>query len=160
MDAFIYGLALGLGATLVFDLWGLLVHRLYGVAGLDYRFVGRWLLHMPAGKLAHAPIFKAEPKSFEAPLGWAMHYVIGMGFGLILLGLDPDYAKAPQIGPAIWVGLMTVGFPFLVMQPAFGMGVAAHNLPNRWQARGRSLLNHMVFGLGLYLTALGLRLVL
>jgi hypothetical protein len=40
------------------------------------------------------------------------------------------------------------------MQPAFGFGVAASKTPNPAQARLRSLMNHAVFGFGLYLFGL------
>jgi len=44
------------------------------------------------------------------------------------------------------------------MQPALGLGVAASKAPNPAQARARSLLSHTLFGVGLYLSALALRL--
>ena len=44
--------------------------------------------------------------------------------------------------------------PFLLMQPAFGLGVAAAKTPAPWQARLKSLSSHLVFGVGLYLSAL------
>jgi hypothetical protein len=45
-----------------------------------------------------------------------------------------------------------VAAPLLLMQPAFGMGIAASRTANPWQVRMRALLTHLVFGLGLYLT--------
>lgn len=39
------------------------------------------------------------------------------------------------------------------MQPAMGAGIAAANTPTPWKNRLRSLANHAVFGLGLYLAA-------
>jgi hypothetical protein len=44
------------------------------------------------------------------------------------------------------------------MQPAFGLGIAASKAPNPRHARLRSVLSHALFGLGLYLSALALRL--
>jgi hypothetical protein len=37
------------------------------------------------------------------------------------------------------------------MQPAFGMGIAAAKTAKPTHARLRSLMNHVVFGFGLYL---------
>jgi hypothetical protein len=51
--------------------------------------------------------------------------------------------------------LATVLFPFLIMQPSLGLGVAASRTPNPMQARLKSLVTHTVFGIGLYLSALG-----
>jgi hypothetical protein len=43
--------------------------------------------------------------------------------------------------------------PWLVMQPSFGLGIAASKAPKPTQARLKSLMTHTVFGLGLYLWA-------
>jgi Protein of unknown function (DUF2938) len=51
------------------------------------------------------------------------------------------------------VGLATVAAPFLILQPAFGAGIAASLTPRPNIARVRSLLTHLSFGLGLYLAA-------
>jgi hypothetical protein len=58
------------------------------------------------------------------------------------------------------VGLATLAIPFFVMQPSFGLGIAASKTPNPTQARLRSLMNHAVFGLGLYISALAISFVL
>jgi len=56
--------------------------------------------------------------------------------------------------PAIVFGVVTILAPFLIMQPAFGLGFAASNTSHPAQARLRSLMNHASFGVGLYLFAL------
>ena len=40
--------------------------------------------------------------------------------------------------------------PWLVMQPSFGLGIAASKTPKPGQARLKSLMTHTVFALGLY----------
>lgn len=55
--------------------------------------------------------------------------------------------------PALLFGLVTVLMPFLLMQPALGLGIAAANSSNPAKARLHSLLTHLIFGLGLYLAA-------
>jgi hypothetical protein len=49
---------------------------------------------------------------------------------------------------------VTTLVPFLVLQPSFGLGIAASRTPKPNQARLKSLMTHTVFGLGLYLCAL------
>ena len=49
---------------------------------------------------------------------------------------------------------MTVLAPWLVMQPAMGAGIASAKTKSPGQNRARSLVNHTIFGLGLYLAAL------
>jgi Protein of unknown function (DUF2938) len=46
------------------------------------------------------------------------------------------------------------------MQPSLGLGVAASRTPNPTQARLKSLMTHSVFGVGLYVCAVGLSYVL
>jgi Protein of unknown function (DUF2938) len=46
-----------------------------------------------------------------------------------------------------------VAAPLLVMQPAMGAGLFASKTPTPWKSCMRSLLNHSVFGVGLYLAA-------
>jgi Protein of unknown function (DUF2938) len=148
-------IALGLGATLVMDLWNFFLRYTFKVASPNYCLVGRWLRHMPAGVFRHNKITAAPAKSAECLIGWAAHYAIGIVFAWMLLCLvTPDWLQAPSLMPAILFGLVSVALPFFVMQPAFGMGFAASKTPAPNQARLRSLLNHAVFGVGLYLWAL------
>ncbi|AKC70911.1 DUF2938 domain-containing protein [Pandoraea oxalativorans] len=144
-------LAIGVFATLVMDLWALMLRRVLGIASLDFAMVGRWLGHMPAGRFTHAGIARATPVTGEKALGWFAHYAIGVGFAAALVWLaGPAWLDAPTWPPALAFGVATVVMPFFVMQPAFGAGVAASKTPKPAQARLRSLITHTVFGLGLY----------
>lgn len=147
-------LAVGIGATLTMDAWALLLRRVYGVSGLDYRMLGRWLGHLAKGRLRHEGIGKSAPVAGEAALGWAAHYAIGIAFAAGLVAVwGGDWLQAPTAAPALLTGLVTVAAPFLVMQPAFGMGIASSRMPNPMQARLRSIVTHLVFGTGLYAAA-------
>ena len=142
---------LGVGATLATDAWAWLRRRVFGVPMPDYRLVGRWFGHMPRGVFRHAAIGAAAPVRGERLIGWAAHYLIGIGFaGLLLAGWGPGWLRQPKLAPALIVGLATVAAPFFVMQPAFGAGVAASRTPRPARARLHSLAMHAVFGLGLY----------
>jgi hypothetical protein len=55
---------------------------------------------------------------------------------------------------ALVVGVFTVVFPFFLMQPGMGIGIAASKTPNPNVARLRSLTSHAIFGVGLYAAAL------
>jgi hypothetical protein len=61
---------------------------------------------------------------------------------------------------ALLYGIGTVVFPFFIMQPSLGLGVAASKTAKPMQARLKSLVTHTVFGVGLYLCALGVSYVL
>lgn len=147
-------LLVGVGATLVMDLWGWLLRRVYGVGGLDYRMVGRWLGHMPRGQFRHDGIGRAPAVRAEALIGWAAHYGIGIAFAFGLASAaGAGWLQQPTLVPAVIVGLVTVALPYFVMQPAFGMGIAGSRTPDPTAARLRSLITHLVFGTGLYLAA-------
>ena len=71
-----------------------------------------------------------------------------------------EWLARPTMLPALLYGLGTVVFPFFILQPSFGLGIASSRTPNPTQARLKSLATHIVFGVGLYLCALGVSYVL
>ena len=154
-------IAIGIGATLVMDLWNLFLKRTFSIPSLNYCLLGRWLLHMPGGTLRHASITAAPPKPFECAVGRIAHYTIGVVFALVLVVLTSgDWLARPTLLPALLYGIGTVVFPFFIMQPSLGFGIAASRTPKPTQARLKSLLTHTVFGVGLYVCALGVSYVL
>ena len=154
-------IAIGIGATLVMDLWNLFLKRAFSIPSLSYCLLGRWLRHMPGGTLRHASITAAPQKPFECTVGRIAHYTIGVVFALVFVVLiSGDWLARPTVLPALLFGFGTVVFPFFIMQPSFGLGIAASRAPNPTQARLKSLMTHIVFGVGLYVCALGVRYVL
>jgi hypothetical protein len=148
-------IAVGLGATLVMDLWAIFLKRAFDIPFPNYCFVGRWLCYMPEGIFRHGSIAAAPRKAAECAVGWITHYAIGIAYAVALvLFTSPRWLLEPTLLPAMILGLATVAFPYFVMQPSFGLGVAASKTPNPAQVRLRSLMNHAAFGLGLYLSAL------
>jgi hypothetical protein len=151
----------GLGATLVMDLWAVFLKRIFAVPSPDYCLVGRWLRHMTDGTFKHPRIATAARKPAECTIGWIAHYTVGGLFAVALIALTtPQWLRSPTPTPAIIFGLVTVGFPFFIMHPSFGLGIAASRAPNPMQARLRSLMNHAAFGVGLYLSALAVSSIL
>lgn len=158
---FFVAIAVGIGATLVMDLWSLFLKRSFNTPAPNYCFVGRWLRHMPAGVFRHGSIAAAEKKPAECVVGWIAHYATGIAFALALVLLaSPNWLQQPTLLPALVLGLATVVAPLFVMQPSFGLGFAGSKTPKPAQTRLRSLMNHAVFGLGLYISALALSPVL
>ena len=153
--------AIGIGATLIMDLWNLFLKRTFSISSLNYCLLGRWLRHMPGGTFRHASITAAPQKSFECTVGWIAHYTFGIVFALVFVVLTSgDWLARPTVLPALLYGIGTVVFPFFIMQPAFGLGIAASRTPKPMQARLKSLVTHSVFGVGLYVCALGVSYVL
>ena len=149
-------IAIGIGATLIMDLWNLFLKRAFSIPSLSYCLLGRWLRHMPEGTLRHASIAAAPQKSSECAVGWIAHYTIGVVFALVFVVLASGaWLARPTLPPALLYGIGTVVFPFFIMQPSLGLGIAASRTPKPMQARLKSLVTHTVFGVGLYLCALG-----
>ena len=154
-------IAVGIGATLVMDLWNLFLKRAFGIPSLNYCLLGRWLGHMPGGTFRHVSITAAPQQPLECTVGSIAHYTIGVGFALgLVVVTSGDWLARPTLLPALLYGIATIVFPFFIMQPSFGLGIAASRTPNPTQARLKSLMTHTVFGLGLYLGALGVGYVL
>jgi hypothetical protein len=144
---------IGGGATLFMDIWLMFLKRL-GVQTLNFAFIGRWVGHLGRGQVAHAAIGKAPPVRHELLLGWLTHYAVGIAFaGLLVAAAGAGWMAAPSLLPALALGVGTVVFPLLVMQPAMGLGVAASRTPSPLKNCLRSVVNHAVFGLGLFLAA-------
>ncbi len=115
---------------------------------------------MPIGTIVHLSIGAASQKAHECALGWVAHYLIGTTLALVFVLLaSVSWLERPTLLPALAFGLVTTLAPFLVMQPAFGFGIAASKTPKPSQARLKSLMTHTVFGGG-FLWALLLRHVL
>ncbi|MBK7629231.1 MAG: DUF2938 domain-containing protein [Ignavibacteriales bacterium] len=144
---------IGIGATLTVDIW-IYVLGLFNIKSLDYRFVGRWIGNFPKGKFFHQNIIATEPVKGELVIGWIAHYVIGINFAFFLfLFCGKEWIQNPQIYSAVFWGILTVVAPLFIMQPAFGFGIASSNLSKPNIRRIKSLLTHLIYGIGLYIAA-------
>lgn len=148
--------AIGIGATVVMDLWNLVLKRAFDIPSLNYCLLGRWLRHIPSGTLTHSSIVTARQKPFECTVGWIGHYTIGVTFTVVFLILvSGGWLARPTLLPAVLYGIATVVFPFFIMQPSLGFGIAGSRTPSPLRARLKSLATHTVFGVGMYVSALG-----
>lgn len=148
-----YTAMIGIGATAVFDIWLQALKRA-GVPVQNFAMLGRWIGHWKDGQWHHAAISKAPRVEGEAWLGWTAHYAIGIGFASLLVAIGGEtWTAAPSIGLAVLVGIATVAAPLLVMQPALGAGIASSKTTAPIRNTLKSLANHTVFGLGLYIAA-------
>ncbi|MFD2205945.1 DUF2938 domain-containing protein [Kiloniella antarctica] len=146
---------IGLGATLIMDVWALILRLIWKVPSMNYGLVGRWVGHLRFGVVSHEQIGASPMIPYEKLRGWVVHYFTGAVFS-VLFGfiVGTNWLADPQIIPAVVFGVITLIFPFFILQPAFGAGLAASKTPNPTIARLKSLNAHMSFGLGLYLIAL------
>jgi hypothetical protein len=150
-------LVTGVGATFAVDIWISLL-GLFNINSLDYRYVGRWIGNFPKRKFFHKSIMNAEPVKGELIIGWVAHYLIGTGFAFILFMIyGNEWIASPDFLSAVLFGIITAAAPLFIMQPAFGFGIASSKLPGPNIRRLKSLGTHLVYGIGLYLTAMLIR---
>jgi hypothetical protein len=144
---------IGIGATMVMDAW-LAVLNALGVPTMNIALLGRWVAHAARGEWFHAAIAKTSPVRGELAIGWMVHYGIGIGFAGLLVGLcGVEWIRAPAFASALLIGLVTVAAPLLIVQPAMGAGIASSKTAAPLRNCLKSLLNHAVFGCGLYIAA-------
>jgi hypothetical protein len=152
MSYLVCTLIVGAGATVVTDLWSIARRPLLGIPLPDYALVGRWFAHMAHGRFHHQSIAASPSARGELLIGWLAHYLIGIVFAGVLLGIwGHAWIRQPTIFPALTVGVVSVAAPLFLMQPGMGAGIAASRTPRPNAARFQSLITHVVFGVGLYL---------
>ena len=120
--------------------------------------VGRWIAHMRQGQFHHIAITESKAIRGEQFIGWAAHYLIGIAYAALLIIIcGKAWILNPSIGPALAVGIATVVAPFFILQPGMGAGVAASRTLKPNAVRLQSVINHGVFGFGLFLSALAVK---
>jgi len=153
MTTGVSGVLIGLGATLIMDLWNVFLRHAFDIRSLDYCLLGRWVRHMPR-EFRQASIASAPRQSNECGAGWVAHYSIGVSLGVVFsLAVPEAWLTTPTLPPALAYGVATVVLPFVVLQPALGLGVASARAQRPTVARIKSLATHAVFGCGLYISA-------
>lgn len=142
---------MGITATVAVDLWATFANKMLGWPRTNWGMVGRWIGHMRNGQFAHTPIGASPPIVHEEILGWVFHYVIGgLYAAMYLLYVNVAQLGRPTLASAVVFGLVTILSPWLLMQPALGLGVCASKAPSPTLVRVQNLIIHTIFGLALY----------
>lgn len=143
----------GIIATLFIDIYAFIIKKIFHINSLNYNFLGRWILNFFKGRFLHTTIFNTPTIHGERIIGWISHYLIGILFSwLFIIIIGESWLLSPKPLPAIIFGISTIIFPFIIMQPCFGFGLAGSKLPSPKFARLKSLSVHVLFGIGLYLS--------
>ena len=148
-------LFIGIGATIFIDLYAFILQRYFNIPSLNYQFVGRWLVGISKGQFVHHKIMQSPSVRFEKYIGWFSHYVIGIIFSTLFIKIvGTHWFISPKLFSALLFGVSTVIFPFFLMQPCLGSGIAASQTPSPSSARLKSLSTHFMFGVGLYFSTI------
>ena len=145
---------MGLAGTLAMDVWALVLGW-FGQPKPNWAMPGRWLGHVLRGKVFHDDIGAAAPVSGELALGWALHYGVGVLYGIIFVFLaGPRWVAEPSFLPLWLFSLLTIAAGWFLLQPGMGLGWAASKTPSPWKVRAMGLAAHTVFAIGMWLGAL------
>lgn len=155
MEIVTRGVLIGIGGTAILDLWSAFMQRVFKVSATNWAMVGRWVGHMPRGRFVHENIGRAAPVSGELAIGWIVHYVIGIAYGLLLVGLwGVEWLREPALLHSMILALALLVAPYFILMPGMGSGIAGAKSPKPNVTRLKSVVGHSVFGLGMYATAL------
>jgi hypothetical protein len=146
---------IGVGTTLIFDLWVRFAARFLGGPQVNWAMPGRWFAYVLRGRFTHKTIAQSQPIQRELAIGWAFHYAVGIVFAAAAMVLGgPGWVQAPTLGPALFVGVATVLCGWLILAPGMGFGIAGSAFADANRRRVFQLLSHIVFGFGLYACAM------
>ncbi len=146
---------IGIGGTLVLDIYAGLLAKFFDLPATNWRLVGRWVGHMKSGQFYQPALPKVEKIPGELGIGWVVHYLIGIAYGLILMvSVNTQWLDLPTILPTLLVSWFGIVAPFFIMMPGMGAGMAGAKTPNPPVTRIKSFVGHTIFGLGMFLTAL------
>lgn len=144
----------GIGATIILDLWALLLNRLFHLPITNWAMVGRWLGHLSSGKFIQNKLTDISPIPFEHALGWLTHYIIGISYVVLLISVEGTYwLEQPTLMPPLLISWVLLIAPFFVMMPGMGAGIAGSKTPNPLKTRLYSFIGHSIFGLGMFISA-------
>ena len=142
---------MGIVATLVIDIWAVILSTIFKLPTTNWSMVGRWCAHLRTGQFIHRPISQSKPVKSEQTIGWLFHYIIGIGYAyLYVILMVFIVSNDPSLISAIIYGLVTLIAPWLVLQPALGLGLFARlaDKPNTTGALNLSV--HLIFEVALY----------
>ncbi|MDA7426502.1 DUF2938 domain-containing protein [Thalassococcus lentus] len=149
------GIIMGLLGTVAMDVWAMLLNRFFGQPLPNWGNVGRWAGHLPSGTVFHDDIARVDPIGGEIGLGWAVHYGVGVLYGVaFVLIAGPAWLANPSFVPLWLFSLATIAAGWFLLQPGMGLGWAASKTPQPWKVRVMGLLAHTVFALGMWIGAL------
>jgi hypothetical protein len=151
-DLIVNMIVAGVFATVVLDIWQRVLHAATGIPPTNWGIVGRWFGHMPRGRfVVHEAIGEAAPVANEAAIGWIMHYLIGVIYGVVYVGLFVVVlAGTPTLLNGFLFGLALVVIPWFLMQPCLGLGPMGAKAPNPNIPRYGALAAHCIYGVALY----------
>lgn len=146
-------LCVGIGATLILDLWQFLLGKLFAVRGADWGHAGRWLKGLAKGEWIYRNSDPSPPRAGDKTLGWLFHYVVGTIYAFLYVPVSIlGFGAFPDFLPYILIGfVLSTLAGLMVFSPLMGDGFLASKAPDQGRRIAFAVLNHLVFAAAQYL---------
>ncbi len=155
MNLWLAGAVMGLLGTVAMDLWAIFLNRTFDIPGPNWRNVGRWVNHLGRGRVFHDDIGAADVTANEPASGWALHYGVGIAYGIIFaVAAGAAWFADPDLVPLMVFAWITIAAGWFLLHPGLGLGWALSKTATPWKGRAMGLVAHTVFGLGMWIGAL------
>lgn len=148
----VQSILIGLFSTVFMDVITWILEKLFKIKPLNYALIGRWFLYWKEKKFTHKTIVHSSPRLGESKWGWGIHYLTGIIWVIFYLILNEVYLFNSSFISILIFSLCTTLVPFIIIQPALGFGFFAKKTPNQLISIRNSLLAHIAFGSGIYLS--------
>ena len=140
----------GMFACFIFDIWQDLLRRISGIPTSNWALVGRWFWGVVSDRcLVAKGLSSQDPRPYELQLGWAIHYLVAIGYAFTFWILMEGNIVEPSILDGLIFGVVSVVIPWFFFMPALGNGIMARHTPNPPLACSLAFMMHSVFGIAI-----------
>lgn len=150
----LYWLVIGLFATFSMDLWGLALQFTLHIPHPTYAPIGRLISDIFNLHNYFANTSSKHALFIQERLGWYAHIAMGLFYAALFMIIKFKVLNAkPRFLSCLFFAWVMIFVPFLIEQPALGLGFAASHMTHPDIKRFMTLSYHTVFGIGLFIGA-------
>jgi hypothetical protein len=146
------GFISGLIATFLFDLFSKSLSYAYGINKPKWHLLGRYFIGYKQKKFFRKFLEEDDEEDNELLWGYAIHYIIGIIYGLFYVCLNLLFFDSPSLIIAYLVGFITVLGAWCYLMPfAYNLGFFASKSDQQLNILVQNLISHFIFGTGLFI---------
>ena len=159
VETIVFGFCAGVAATATMDVLANVFQGVGLTVGAKGQWVGRWYLGIARGQFVHSNIAVSPEQPGEKRAALVGHYAIGIALAVLYVAGAGWLGVSPGVFfVALGYGVATSVFPWFLMFPAMGFGLLGLKGPPEFRLFTSSLMNHLVYGFGLWWIARVLQL--
>lgn len=156
MDLWIMAFVGGLVGSAFMDIMEMYMGKVGIYSGVKGTHIGRWAHGLAKGKLYYDNIDDAAPVNNEIRIAFIFHYLVGggfvaLGYPVMLYFVDVS-TLFMHLPLAVIYGLLTCAFPWLILMPSLGKGIAGNKMPTQVSPIIAPIGSHLAYGLGIGVT--------